>query len=268
MQGSTLVLIAASLALLLLAIVGRSAGRSRRRRDARRRALLAQAGRALFFSRRLNSLAARWAATGYEGAALLICGMTGPMLPEGWKRRVEMEDADLGAEIDRERALNAGLALHCRKRISKHEWPIPPNWPEIRRAFRVPYLRCLLETAEADRRSGDGMFALGDPVKARGMYLSTRAKLNEAWNVAKEAKSRFYSDLALSRLVDLQEGLDACDSWILNDYTFSMTDTGLSLVLERRSRTGRRCALGTIYVKGIISPYFRREDGTAAPHPA
>ena len=198
--------------------------------------------------RRLTGIAERrFSRGGYEAAAR-ICERARAVLMEARRRAAEGDDRETDADARAELARCAVIMEKSVRRI-QDGGNGPRKAPDGGQATRrLVDVEMLLDECEGMTINAEEAFAAGNIAEARDLYRAARSRLNEARRAAVEAGNRSYVKLIESKLSQVQRALSSANARLLDGRP----------VLEA-PRHGQ--------VKGIISPYFRREDGSFEPRP-
>jgi hypothetical protein len=218
--------------------------RKRAREEARREGALhdLEAGQRL-----LRVAEKRHLRGGYE-ASVRIAERARTILMEARRRAVETGDADTEADV---RAVLERCAVLMEKSAAgfREAGKAPERKPESRPApRRFSRLEKLLDECESLGRKADEAHASGDFAGALEQYRTVRSRLNEARRAAVEAGSMSYVKLIEKEMARVQRGITSANAWVLDGRPVFET--------PRRGE-----------VKGVISPTFRREDGSHEPRP-
>jgi len=198
--------------------------------------------------RRLVSLAEGRSAAGNDEAALRICDSARVILAESRRRAAGAGDRRTGSLADRELARCFAISERSRRRLSEGRRRRPRVADARPDAGRLRSIEARLDEVERLSISAEEAFAAGNFIDARNLYSRVRERLSEARRSAMQAGSRSYVKLIDGELERAQRGLASSNAW----------------VLDGRPVFGDR---GRSQVKGVISPYFRREDGSFKPRP-
>jgi hypothetical protein len=239
-QAGTAVLVLVALLQFMLYLWNRS----RALEEARREGPLHD----LESGRRLLRLAEGRRARGSYEAAVRICERARAVLSEARRRAGESGDRKTAALAGPELARCAAIADDSVRRLrgngSKAGRPADGRLA----AQRLVHIDMLLDEAESLGIDAEEAFAAGNFIDARDRYITIKAKLDEARRAAVETGSRAYVRLIDGELGQAQRGLSSANAWVLDGRPVFETP-----------RPGQ--------VRGVISPYFRREDGSRAPRP-
>lgn len=244
MQESTLVLFGAALLLMEMAAVRLMRDRTLERRAAAVRT----ASLSLFLARRLHSMATRSSATGSENAGLMLCLMARRPLKEGSDALARVGDDCQSILMDLERGRNAELHHLCARGLRYWQGVLSSRNTCLWRSLQAARLNLWLEEAEGLFSQAAGQFDARRYLAARETYCSARTKYMNAFRVATLFGRVEFLPAIREGLEACRRARSACNEWIVDD--------GFAPEVPRR-----------LYVKGRISPYFRREDGTSAPRP-
>jgi hypothetical protein len=198
--------------------------------------------------RRLLSLAGGRAAAGNDEAALRICDRARVILAESRRRAVGAGDRRVRALADRELARCTAIRERSRARYLEGQKRRPRAADARLDDGRLQSIEARLDEVERLSISAEEAFAAGNFIDARNLYSRVRERLSEARRSAMQAGSRSYVKLIDAGLERAQRGLASSNAW----------------VLDGRPVFGGG---GRSQVKGVISPYFRREDGSFRPRP-
>ncbi len=198
--------------------------------------------------RRLLGMAKGRAARGNHEAAVRICGRARMILSEARRRAIDTGDRKTEALVRAELARCTVTTENSLRRFREGQKQLRRAPDGRLDARRLVHIEMLLEEAEGLSLSAGKSFAAGNFIDARDLYTSIRSRLSEARRAAVEAGSLSYVKLIDTGLAEAQRGLASTNAWVLDGRP----------VLETQRRQ---------QVKGVISPYFKREDGSFEPRP-
>jgi hypothetical protein len=198
--------------------------------------------------RRLVVLAGSRAAAGNHPAAGRICERARVILSEVHRRAAENGDRKVESLAKSELARCAAIAERS-LRLSREGERGRPRAPDGRRDDRrLESIEARLDGAARLSISAEEAFAAGNFILARDKYRELRERLSEARRSAMQAGSRTYVKRIDGELERAQRGLASSNAWVLDGRPFSG-------------------AGAKSQAKGVISPYFKREDGSIKPRP-
>jgi hypothetical protein len=219
-------------------------GRRRAIGESRREDLLHE----LESGRQLIDLAeVRYSEGGHE-AAVRICERARMILGEARRRAAGAGERDTG-ELVRSELVRCDVIIDNSLRRFREDGRRRRAAPDGRLdAGRLVHIEILLDEAERLGATAEDAFAAGSFAGARDLYTKMRSKLDEARRAAAVAGSRSYVRLLDAGLERARQGMASSTAWALDGRPASGTPRAHQ-------------------VKGVISPGFRREDGTFEPRP-
>ena len=197
--------------------------------------------------RRLLGLAEARRSRGDLEAAVRICERARSVLSEARRRAVQCGDEATG-ELARSELVRCEVFLEDSERGLRESQRGAGEGASRAEAQRLALIESLINDAESLGIDAEEAFAAGNFIEARDLYMTVKAKLGEARQVAREAGNRSIVKFIDGELWQVQHKLARANAWVLDGRPVFETP-----------RLGQ--------VKGVISPYFRREDGSFAPRP-
>lgn len=198
--------------------------------------------------RRLLGLAECRAAAGNYEAAMRIADRSRVILALAHRRAADAGDPKMEALVDADAVRCVALYERSRRRLRAGKKARPRVADGRLDPRRLALVEALLDEAEQLFISAEEAFASGNFIEARDRYRSVRSRLNAARRTAVQAGSHNHVRLIDADLERARMGLASSNAWVLDGRP----------VLE---------APGAQQVKGVISPYFKREDGSFEPRP-
>jgi hypothetical protein len=244
MAGGLVILAGMTLVILELAVV--LAARERLFR--RRAAAVRRGGEALFFARRLHSIADRWSASGSAQEGRIACRLVLAPLLDARRALQRSGDELIIVRINREINRNAALRRLVCLGLFWMQVPAGSKNASPLRALQGARIRQCLDEAQGLRAEASALYSHRMFRPARESYRRAKTLLSGLHRTARLSGWPALASEICAAWEDCRDQIEACDGQIVDSdyYPGPMV---------------------RLYVKGRIDPYFRRDDGSAPPRP-